>query len=457
MVGMMELAGTDTRLHKVSTNEYAGPCPRCGGTDRFHVHLSKRPGGGWMCRQCWDPRTNGKGWGDAIEYLRQIRGMSFRDARDSLQGSVGYDDRAEQSRQAHHSASEPPVQWQERASRLVQESIARLWGQEGEQSRAYLHSRGLTDDTIRKARLGYAVHTHPKTRQSVPCILFPWYGDSGTTLWRVQLRDIRAGIPRDERYFMVPGSSNAGLYLADSLNLKPRRDTVVMVEGEIDALTIAQEAGDRVGVVATGSTTGARTTKWLMRLARVPNLLIAFDRESKGDEAASYWLNNLPSNARRYRPTAHDVNEMLLQFYSVRGWIEAAIAQEVYTVPTPIGIHAEVYTVPTPVPDTPVPTQVPTPVPDIHDDLLFCEGCFAECTDTARYTYGGILCCERCYGVVQKDTTGKPQETHRLILGTRRIIAKGIMPASNKGGKIMLENRQTLEQYLQDRAGNQPA
>ncbi|MGQ9689401.1 MAG: CHC2 zinc finger domain-containing protein, partial [Desulfobaccales bacterium] len=54
--------------------EYAGPCPFCrDGKDRFRVWPEQGEGGRWWCRQC------GKS-GDVIQYLRDIRGLSFREA-----------------------------------------------------------------------------------------------------------------------------------------------------------------------------------------------------------------------------------------------------------------------------------------------------------------------------------------------------------------------------------------
>lgn len=58
-----------------STNggEYAGPCPVCGGMDRFRVWPKEGNGGRFWCRQC------GK-HGDMIEYLRWNRNMTFQEA-----------------------------------------------------------------------------------------------------------------------------------------------------------------------------------------------------------------------------------------------------------------------------------------------------------------------------------------------------------------------------------------
>ena len=73
ILSILELAGQDIELKRVaSTNggEYAGPCPGCGGNDRFRVWQET---GRYWCRQC--ARS-----GDCIQYLRDFRGCSFRDA-----------------------------------------------------------------------------------------------------------------------------------------------------------------------------------------------------------------------------------------------------------------------------------------------------------------------------------------------------------------------------------------
>src|SRR2546423_1564819 len=80
------LAQQDTQLHRASVNEQAGPCPGCGGDDRFRVKYHDEK---WvfMCRGCWNsqeilspeaaracgkPQRAGekRGWGDVIDYLR---------------------------------------------------------------------------------------------------------------------------------------------------------------------------------------------------------------------------------------------------------------------------------------------------------------------------------------------------------------------------------------------------
>lgn len=70
---LLDFVSQDVSLKRVSSTsggEYAGPCPVCGGTDRFHIWPEA---GNYWCRQCQKK-------GDTIQYLRDVRGLSFRDA-----------------------------------------------------------------------------------------------------------------------------------------------------------------------------------------------------------------------------------------------------------------------------------------------------------------------------------------------------------------------------------------
>ena len=58
--------------------ELAGPCPRCGGTDRFAINVQKNV---WNCRGC------GKG-GDAIGLEQFLTGHDFRSAVATLAGGT---------------------------------------------------------------------------------------------------------------------------------------------------------------------------------------------------------------------------------------------------------------------------------------------------------------------------------------------------------------------------------
>ena len=51
------------------------------------------------------------------------------------------------------------------------------------------------------------------------------------------------------------------------------------MEGEFDALSVVQECGDLVAVVASGTTKGSHTPRWVSLLAQQERVLVAFDAE----------------------------------------------------------------------------------------------------------------------------------------------------------------------------------
>jgi hypothetical protein len=75
-VDIRGLASRYVQLRRVSAVDFAGPCPTCGGRDRFVVNTRKMV---WHCRGC------GKG-GDAIALAQHVEGLSFRDAVAHLTG-----------------------------------------------------------------------------------------------------------------------------------------------------------------------------------------------------------------------------------------------------------------------------------------------------------------------------------------------------------------------------------
>lgn len=354
-VDLLALASRDTTLKRVASTdggEWAGPCPRCGGRDRFRVWPDHPGGRGrWFCRQCHEKR------GDAIDYRRWLHHETYAEALAAL----GLDAGALHARQWQ---PRPPVtpgaaaslpgplappgpEWQAAARAFVAYAQGRLWDCTGAEALAYLRRRGLADETIRRFGLGYNptdLWRDPQRwglepgPQGQPVwlprgVVIPW--DIGGQLWRVNIRLLdprRFPDGRELRYIGPRGGKN-GLYNADAL--RPGCPAMV-VEGEIDALTLVQAVGDLAVAVATGSTSGARRTRWIARLALASPVLVAFDADDQGDKAAGYWLGVLP-NARRWRPLWGDANAMAQGGVDLRAWVLAALDGP---VPSPVGIEA---------------------------------------------------------------------------------------------------------------------
>ena len=135
-------------------------------------------------------------------------------------------------------------------------------------------------------------------------------------------RDRERGL--DPAKYIGPAGSSNGLYNADALRAG---FPAVLVEGEIDALTIAQHGAGLAVAVATGSTHGARRTRWLARLAVASSVLVCYDADSAGDGAAAYWLGALPG-ARRWRPYWQDANAMAQDGADLRHWLALGLGLE---------------------------------------------------------------------------------------------------------------------------------
>lgn len=307
--------------------QYNGPCPWCGGEDRFRVQPHQGSYGWYACSQCGRK-------GNAVDYLVDKRGCSKYEAL----MAVGWQPKDESGPRPILPASalderpqwdEPPEIWQQAASDFYRVCQDTLWSETGRAALDYLRGRGLTDEIIAFAKLGYHareefgpahVWGRPKAVALGQGIVIPWLYEG--KVWRLTIRNERAAQGQG-RYRQVSGGSN-GLYLADSL--KHKRPAVVVTEGEFDALSIAQTCGKRVAVVATGTTQGGHTPRWIALLARQERALIAFDSEEKGDVAAHWWLTRLSDKAVRLRPLWKDANQMLQDGADLAAWVAEGLA-----------------------------------------------------------------------------------------------------------------------------------
>lgn len=144
--------------HTATTNgdEYAEPCPSCGDRDRFRAWPDQGTTGRFWCRGCSKR-------GDAIQFLRDREGLSFRDACDrlgvmlSLSWKPGH--RSERATGTGttwtpREATTPGDAWQDRAGAFLQTCQTTLAGPEGIEARTFLTGRGLHPGTIERAGLG---------------------------------------------------------------------------------------------------------------------------------------------------------------------------------------------------------------------------------------------------------------------------------------------------------------
>lgn len=328
---LLELAQHDTELKRAAAHrggEYHGPCPFCGGRDRFRVQPARDF---WACRQC------GRS-GDAIAYAVESGRLTPQEAGrlrhgETVTGSATATATA-RPEPAAELATPPGDVWQARAWAVAVEAQELLRSPAGDRARAWLAARGLAPETIDRAGLGYiaADRYEPRAIWGLPeehdangrikqvwiprGIVIPWF--IGPDLWRLNIRR-PAGSPK----YCGPAGAGNGLYNADGLT--PTR-AALLTEGEFDALLIEQHAGDLVTACATGSTEGARRGRWLAMLTACPATLAAFDADPGGDNARAWWIANL-KNAHYWRPFWGDASDMARAGADLRGWVLAGLRE----------------------------------------------------------------------------------------------------------------------------------
>ena len=329
-MNLIELIQTDGgKLKKVSTTsggEYCGPCPFCGGVDRFRVWPGESR---YWCRQC------GKA-GDSIQYLRAFRGLSFLEACEYL----GHDPRPRKETPATSwapkEANTPGALWQAQAKSFLDEAIDTLWTPQGEAMRLWLRGeKGLQDATIKGACLGLNLADKSESRQSWG--LDPILKDdetakkqwlpAGLVIPLISKGDvIRLRIRRDNpgdgaRYVILSGSCSAPFIIGQD------KGAVVIVESELDGLLLSQEAGDLCAVIALGTATAKPDIEAHDFLKSMPIILISLDTDKAGANASwHFWPETYGAKAKRW-PTikGKDASEARANGLDLRAWVIAGL------------------------------------------------------------------------------------------------------------------------------------
>jgi hypothetical protein len=339
--------------------------------------------------------------------------------------------------------------WQEQGNALIHAAQRYLWSSVGSVTLEYLRKRGLTDETIKRFRLGYwpkwTEYTlsswgltndtgvggeEPPTLWIRPGILIPWY--EGNDLWKINQRvteysakerELVAQGKRLPRYKQIRGSGN-GLFNVDAVL---PGFPVVMTEGEFCAMTLAQETD--CAAVATGSTKGARVSRWVAALSLASHLFVAFDNDQgKGEGAATYWLDVFEDKASLWLPWAKDINDMLQESMDIAAW--AALGRQIASNAPGVPIeenrrdHSQ---------ESVIPTQ---PTIETHESL--CSACLDEDRETPASFVGpdDIMYCRSHYDSL-------PSEIHRADMDALAVCYRRMLP----DWKVSVEARGTHSQH----------
>jgi len=313
------------RAASTSGGELAGPCPFCGGKDRFRVWPDK---GRYWCRQCGAR-------GDEIQLLRDLHSLSFAEACEKA-GRRPAPERGAARRTKTPGAPDwkpkaidlPPVAWMSRARAFL--DVCEPGGD-------YAASRGLTPQTVTslsirwnpvdrwesRAAWGLAPETNHRTGKPrkvwLPAgLVIPTWRKAGIVALKIRRA---AWTPEDSlpKYAFVAGGAVAPLALGRA------ERPMAVVESELDAILIHQEAGDIVCAVALGSASNRPDASTAGLLATAPVVLVALDFDRAGAEAWAWWRKHFPT-AKRWAPVqGKDVGDLIREPGLVRSWVEAGL------------------------------------------------------------------------------------------------------------------------------------
>ena len=142
-------------------------------------------------------------------------------------------------------------------------------------------------------------------------IVIPWL-DGG------EVREIKIRRPIDKpKYVRIRGGCPI-LFVAGALD---HRRIVVPVEGELDALLLAQECGDLVAAVTLGSASNYPSGEAVDRLLGARAILLLCDNDEAGQQAPTRWAALRARVTVLALPFGKDVTEMHQHGGDLREWL----------------------------------------------------------------------------------------------------------------------------------------
>lgn len=324
---LLPIAEADTTL-KPSGAWWIGPCPFCGGTDRFNLHHTL-DGWRWFCRHCGDGRYH-----DSIAYMMKRNNQPFQQALETMGAATQptWPTRNQRLVDLTKASEErqPTETWRARGRAFVETCRQNLWQPAGEKARTWLHARGFSDLTLLKYSIGF----NPSDRfESLDLwglagdgkvalargITIPCIGSGG--LYSVKIRKALPPGSKDRKYVQVRGG-RLGLFGHENMR---GAWLAVITEGEFDCMILDQVAGDLAAICTMGSATDSPLTinpdlmRWFYQAAHT---LAVFDNDEAGRQGTLKLQEQLPGIKIVTLPDEYkDINDAHLAGLDLAGWL----------------------------------------------------------------------------------------------------------------------------------------
>ncbi len=344
---VLDLARSRVEMKKESSSSWCGPCPGCGGRDRFIVKPAQNDGqGSYWCRGC-------ERGGDRIQFLMDFDGMDFKEAcaalgieKDPLPRRIHPHkpkDNAEPKFQPREYGT-PQELWRSRFGELVEFCHCALLN--NPEQLAYLAGRGIHLEAVKRFKLGWNPGKDgrdlyraraawgapedfkddgtPKKLWIPRGIVIPCFVDG--TLVRVRIR--RQAGDSYGKYIFMPGSSSAAMLI------NPEAKAFVVVEAELDAMALAAQVPDqRVGYLGVQTNLGKPDATAWPRLQSSLRILVALDFDKPdsqgrrpGYQGWLWWKRQFPDQAKRWLvPEGKDPGEAYGAGVDLVTWVRAGL------------------------------------------------------------------------------------------------------------------------------------
>lgn len=332
LIAIMEQEGFNpVRVKGSSKEEYSSSCPSCGGKDRFLIWPERNK---FWCRGCEIK-------GDDIDFFIKIKGLSFKEAQKKARDES--DDKKSESKQDNGSPlwkeNKRPLNheiWINKACNFIEYAHKELFESiEGNHVLKQLENmKGIKPETARRFCLGW--NPRDVFRERAEWGLKDEIKDNGKKkkLWIASglvipttndliLENIRFRLrnPRDTNKYVLLSGSSGGYMVAG----QKEKEVCFVVESDLDAILLYQEAGDIACFVATGSTSN-KPGRQEYEFLKSKRLFLSLDSDEAGRKAMNgYWKEHFPEAEIWPIIEGKDPSEAFKNGLDLRGWIQAAL------------------------------------------------------------------------------------------------------------------------------------
>lgn len=329
LLELVQQIGVDTKkVANTAGGEWHGPCPNCGGKDRFSIQPARDY---YRCRQC-------KKSGDSIKFCRDFMAMDYRSACQK----VGKEPKIasissrvwQKPRFIPRVVASPHILWQERATQLAFECHDNIFT--NLEAIRLLKERGFALDIINRFNLGWNSINQQLNRIDWGLLneinengavkklwlpkglVIPHFSGEHAVKLKIRRTDLKGGDYR--KYVIIPGSmSLPSLYRGSHLKI------IVIVESEFDGMLVIQEAGESCSCLSVGGAENKPDAESDLLLRKADLLLFALDFDDAGKKAYAFWRSNYPNLRPWPVPREKSPGDAFLAGVNLKEWILSGI------------------------------------------------------------------------------------------------------------------------------------